>query len=393
MKKSLLPAFVILGMMIGCNDHVEEIASEPEASLTHEQQSQIAVMKQTQSILGEIILDKNVRAEIISEASLKFDGDNNAHFSMLLGKSEKNSRTSSNFSSAFRQAVQSRQDNARTTDLISDLEKEILDDNLVIYAPYYDEFNWEEVKEVTITYHPLVRDDYNEGMAFGFDSNFSNGVLVDDDYAFENPTLIIKPADGETTFIPEEDEQGNPNGRVAASTINQLSVGWVKCTKQYDGLFGGGSEFKFCIIGGKVTDFTKAESFESILSINLSRKDIRKERWKKFYYELDDDWKSPEDSRKFGLIEYDKNKTKHELKFSAKVQTKNGDGTFNTEVLAEYKLTMESQEGWIKTDTYDSRTSFAAFNKSDMGHGTKDDYRIYRSGDVRWTLPLREFTN
>ena len=65
-------------------------------------------------------------------------------FSDFLDKSRENPCISSNFANVFRQALESHQDNAQTTDFISDLEQEILDDNLVIYAPYYDEFNWEE---------------------------------------------------------------------------------------------------------------------------------------------------------------------------------------------------------------------------------------------------------
>ena len=73
-----------LGMMIGCNDHVEDITIEQEVPLTQEQQSQNAVMKQIQSILGEMIFNMNARTELIPEESLKFDSDNNTYFFRLL---------------------------------------------------------------------------------------------------------------------------------------------------------------------------------------------------------------------------------------------------------------------------------------------------------------------
>ena len=385
--------FLVLLMMGSCHDDLDEIAQNETQTVavqfTQKQQSQIQIMMMTRDVLGEIIHNKNVKNDIIFEASKKYDGDNNARFSTLLNQKDENtSRVSSSFANAFRETLKTSK-NARTKNSISDLEQKILNEDLVIYAPYYEEFDWNKIESVTITYHPLIKDDINEGIVYEAGSNNTYTVLVNDDYAFEHPTLIIKPADGEEKIINTFDSSKMlPNGKTTAISVNQLSVGWVRCTKQYDGLFGGGPDFRFCVIGGKITSLSEAEGFENILNINLSRRDVRKKNWKRYYYELDDDWISPEDSRKFGLIDFDKNKTKHELKFSAKVKI--GD---NVEAAAEYKVTIESKEGWIKTDTYGSRTTFAAFNRRDMGHGTRDSYRVYKSGSVSWTLPLRKFTS
>lgn len=384
MRKALISAFIILGMMCGCHDDVDEISTQPSQELSEAEQVQIETMQQLQSVLLRIIKDKAVRDEIIAEASETYDGDTDAYMSRLLHVDNDEAKASSAFAKAFQDVVASDVASGRVTDNEADLEQQILDHKLVIYAPYYDEFDWDALQEVTITYHPLIRDDSNEGLLFDLEQEISEVVGVDDAYAFEHPTLIIKPAEAERVSFEKSNAAG---ARTNSTTIQQLSVGWVKCTRQYDGLFGGGSEFKFCIIGGKVDEMTEAQSFESIVSINLRRKDIRKENWKKFYYELDDNWVAPEDSRMFGLIEFDKNSTEHELNFSAKVKIQG-----LVETLAEYTITIESKEGWIKTDTYSDRTSFAAFNQIDMGQGVKDNYRIYKSGSVQWTLPLREFT-
>ena len=388
MKKSIIFTVITFAITVSCDDgNYSEISVETNELLTTDQQNQIKTMKETQIVLGNIIQDLEVRRDILSEVKLKYDGDNNARFTELLNLSHaRNGRSNSAFANAFLNEVENA-NNVRSDDKFTDLVEKIQNEDLVIYAPYYEEFDWDTVENVTVTFHPLVNEDVNQGIAHEFSTNISNEVIVDDEYAFTHPTIIIKPADGEERESNNTDEEsGNPNGRSAIST-HQLSVGWMKSTVQHDGLFAGGPDFKFAIIGGAVTSLNEATGFSNITSVNLSRRAVRKKQWKKFYYELDDDWVSPEDSRHFGLIEYDKRKKKRELKFSAKVKI----GKL-VETAAEHKVTIEAEESWIKTDVYASRTKFKASNRTNYGHGTKDGYRVYKNGDVSWTLPLRKFS-
>jgi len=158
--------------------------------------------------------------------------------------------------------------------------------------------------------------------------------------------------------------------------------------KQYDGLFGGGSEFKFCLLGGTIT-LTSATTFTSLQTCYLSRAKIRRADWVNFQYELDDDWYVSEDGstdeggRQFGLIEYDKNKTEFTISFEPKLKIDKLEVSVGK---AEIKLV--SAEGWIKLDHFISRENFIKYNKIDMGTGIKEAFRIYAAGNVYWTLPL-----
>ena len=188
-----------------------------------------------------------------------------------------------------------------------------------------------------------------------------------------------------------EDGEGTETPNFVTPKIHQLRVGHVKCSKQYDGLFGGGSEFKFCLLGGTIT-LTTASSFVSLQSCNLTRSQIRKGVWVNFQYELDDDWyvsadgSTDEGGRQFGLIEFDKNKTTFTISYEPKVKIDKIDVS-----TGKIELKIESAEGWIKLDNYVSRQAFLAFNKVDMGTGLYSNYRVYTAGGVSWTLPLIEY--
>ncbi len=255
------------------------------------------------------------------------------------------------------------------------------ENNVQIYWPYSELWNGEELP--TLTYDPIFNDSVNIG--YKWENDTLKKVLVNDDYAYKHPVWIINinETDYSNISIINKNE---PNSK---SDIYQLAVGYVKATKQYDGLFEGGSEFKFCLLGGNIT-MTSAESFSNIVTINLTRKNIRKKQWVRFYCELDDDWKKTNDdnegARKFGIIEYDKRTTDYTLSLKPEVVV---DGSPVS--VENISITIKSNEGWIKTDTYSDRDNFYRLTSQDMGNGVKDGYRIYASGGLYWTLPLRKF--
>jgi hypothetical protein len=291
-----------------------------------------------------------------------------------------------NFRTKFKNAIKTDKLKSSSSE---DIESFILSEDVQIYWPYSEE--WDGITEPVITFDPIADIDENIGFKRIIKSDGSikiDTVIVNDDYAFDNPVWIINFCESEEAEINNAVKSAQLK---STSSIHQLSVGWVKNNKHhYDNIFHGGDEYKFCIIGGKITSMNTAETFEAIQTVNISRKDIRKKNWKKFYYELDDNWKvdaeDKELGRKFGLIEFDKNKTTRELKFEPKVTIDKV-----TVSVGSYTIKTESSEGWIKTDTYEDRDKMIKYQKTDMGNGLKDGYRIYGAGDVYWTLPIREF--
>ncbi len=389
----LFVVFFSSTLFISCEkDDSSDLIEKNEIVLTAKQIQQKENLNSIALTVADIADSKEIFNEIHSavNVSLTTGLDEQYRFKDILYPSEskipslKSSKTS-DFGIKFKNAIQT---NSLKSSSLTDIETFILNEDVQIYWPYSEE--WDGVAEPVITFDPILDVSENIGFKRVLQEDGSiriDTVIVNDDFAFNNPVWIIN-------FCETEEAEIESNVKSAqlksSSSIHQLAVGYVKSTKHYDNIFNGGDEYKFCIIGGKITSMSTAESFEGIQTINISRKDIRKKNWKKFYYELDDDWKvSTEDKelgRKFGLIEFDKKKTTRELKFEPKVTIDKV-----TVSLGSYTIKTESSEGWIKTDTYEDRDQMIRYQKTDMGHGLKDGYRIYGAGGVYWTLPIREF--
>ena len=238
----------------------------------------------------------------------------------------------------------------------------------------------------TCTSDPIDNDIENLGYQLEDDGSYLM-VEVDEEYSEEYPVWIVMEDDSDSGIsIAEPEPTTTTNG-----TIHQMRVGWVMSTEQYDGIFSGGPDFKFCILGGTITS-TSATTFTGLQTCKLTRWHVRNHTWVNFQYELDDDWyvstdgTTDEGSRQFGLIEEDKTKSVFTLSFEPKVKID------KIEVSAgKVELKIESQEGWIKLDNYLSRDNFIRFNKTDMGQGLKDGYRIFAAGNVYWTLPILDY--
>ncbi|HEY5125077.1 MAG TPA: hypothetical protein VIK14_15195, partial [Ignavibacteria bacterium] len=253
--------------------------------------------------------------------------------------------------------------------------------NVAVYCPYPAEDYPAGTGALALTSDPVDNEQENLGYEVLDDGTYDE-VTVDEEYTQSTPVWIIS----------QEEESSSPVPVTSSSeSIYQLRIGWVKATEQYDWLFAGGSEFKFCIIGGDIT-MTGATSFSSIQTCRITRSQIRHKEWVNFQYELDDDWyvssdgATDEGARQFGLIEYDPWLTTFTLAFEPKVKIK----TLEISVL-KLELKITSSDDWIKTDKFLSRENFIKYNKVDMGNGLQDGYRVFAAGSVYWTLPLLEY--
>jgi len=114
-------------------------------------------------------------------------------------------------------------------------------------------------------------------------------VLINDDYAFSNPTQIVG-VNGIDIFnellTPPPPPPPLPPGS------SRIYVGEGTCNKQYDRLIsftgnGGGSEIKYCHMTGYLQPVNgQVTSFQDIVSVDFSRRDIKKIILKKNVYRL-----------------------------------------------------------------------------------------------------------
>ncbi|MFL5811147.1 MAG: hypothetical protein ACJ749_16615 [Flavisolibacter sp.] len=194
-----------------------------------------------------------------------------------------------------------------------------------IYSPYTD--NMEFPQDPGGYYEPITTlvtatADADEG--WGQQPYYVNGslqyytqVLVNDDYAFDNPTQIVGINGIEIdNYAYSANSAFEPTGPVDLPNlpreIKQVYVGDVRCKKQYDALIsftgnGGGSEIRFTRADGflKVADGQVQADMYITGDKTISRKDIRKDNWVDFSNEWDADWELANSQENLAIYEED----------------------------------------------------------------------------------------
>jgi hypothetical protein len=382
MKKQFLFVVCIFALVSSCSKDQNPVIKSPviKKELTPDEKALKEKLALTAQVVKDVIISSpDVIKEVDGLINLKTHKDDFVYFKELFYPENSALKgmnvTETKFAKVFDELVSSKSDYKEAGNL-----KEFLVSNKVaVYCPYPAEDYPAGSGALAVTSDPVDNEQENLGYAVADDGTYSN-VTVDEEYTETEPVWIV---------IIEEDEIGSTIPvEIPSGPVHQLRVGWVKCTQQYDGLFGGGSEFKFCLLGGDIS-LTGATSFVGLQTCILPRRDIRLKHWVNFQYELDDDWYVSSDGsldeggRQFGLIEFDKNKKEYSISFEPKVKI----GTVEVSA-GKISLTLQSNEGWIKLDNYLSRDNFMKYNNSDMGQGLQDGYRVFTAGNVYWTLPV-----
>ena len=385
MKKQFLFVVCIFALVSSCSKDQNPVIKSPviKKELTPDEKALKEKLALTAQVVKDVIISSpDVIKEVDGLINLKTHKDDFVYFKELFYPENSALKgmnvTETKFAKVFDELVSSKSDYKEA----GNLKEFLVSNNVAVYCPYPAEDYPAGSGALAVTSDPVDNEQENLGYAVLDDGTYDE-VTVDEVYTETEPVWIV---------IIEEDGTGSLNPIITPSgSIHQMRVGWVKCTQQYDGLFGGASEFKLCILGGDIT-LTGATSFVSLQTCIIPRRDIRKGNWINFQFELDDDWyvssdgSTDEGSRQFGLIEFDKNKKEYSLSFEPKVKI----GTVEVSA-GKISLTLQSNEGWIKLDNYLSRDNFIKFNKTDMGQGLQDGYRIYTAGNVYWTLPIIEY--
>jgi hypothetical protein len=191
------------------------------------------------------------------------------------------------------------------------------ENEITIYHPYSEEF------EPTGggTYEPITSiitatADADEGV--GYLPYYINGqfqyyseVLVNDDYAFENPTHVIGVNGIEIVAEPSEAPPPPP----PPPGVSRVYIGEGVCKNQYDRLIsftgnGGGSEIKYCHLTGYLQPVNgHVTSFQDIASVDFSRSQIRNKKWVRNFIVWDDDWVPSDLEQVLAIYEEDNTNT------------------------------------------------------------------------------------
>jgi hypothetical protein len=282
---------------------------------------------------------------------------------------------------------------------------------LVIHFPYEERFNWETYSgEITTTYDPLIREDWNEGFLFSTNGDGPQGKrisYVDDAYSVDQATLVVTYLDEDfyeinnTPPVPELPTPA-PDAVILDYNVNHTSISQadilfttipeVKLTKRdYIGLFGriikvrlyrGSSKVKVNF-DGTVAAGVDGDTYRYDL-IKFSKDDIKLERWKTVNIQFDPDWDMTENSQQFFLF------TEHNLAGKAKANAgvKVGYDFIKKETTAEatasVNLEVESESSRFRVNTELSRRSVLAYVVGATDHGVRTrngiDYNVKNVG-------------
>lgn len=394
-------------LAISCSEmQTETPLAEQRQELTPEQTELRSKLKDTALLLKQVVAQPDARRELryaIRYYRDEQNTDERVSFSSLLDEEAEYKTTwrkqkvadagSSTFADAFRKAVLRKR--KETSSSSFDLEEFLNQEGVEIYFPYSE--NWEDKDVIpTLTYDPIDNEDINEGWKPALPAKAKtadmptlasvetwNGVTVDDEYAFTNPTFIVLP--------PEDDGGGGTSGGSdgdgkvceAPTCANRVFIGWSRLTRQFDGIFAGRSEIRWVSADlVRLTADNLPELKPSRVAYDFSRADIRNKRWKKLYSQFDSDWEREELSKELYIYEADGNGL-----ISIKLGIQVDLGKVKPNFSLDYQVS-KKRETLLRT--YYKRSVFMAENEEDFGNGLRDGFAVRYANHLKWTMPVRE---
>jgi hypothetical protein len=440
---------------------VDEVTSELSLSLSESELKQVALAKEFSQVLGEVMKEKQSRIELAqliehmdsfgdavtlsailddpsgmapSELSLLKNLENNPSFrkrATHLSESllDYTLANLSNYSLIEKSFDSYLSDAARQNANVS--AKEVLKEfyssqGLVVHIPYEEKFDWDVYDNViTTTYDPIARNDWNEGFLYNTNNARISSTtslvrvpVVDDDYSFENPTLVV-------TYYYEDDFIMNdpstpslptpaPNSVILAANVDDRSITQEDIlstnlpemqltSNDYIGLFGtktkvrifrGSNDLKVNF-DGTVGSSADGQTFRYD-QVDFSKDDARFERWKAVNMQFDPDWDMSENSQQLFLF------TEHNLTATGKAEgsVKVGYDFIAKKATAEAttSVNVEVELGGSRFRVNGELVRRAVMNTivGDTGHGTRlrngIDYNVKPIGHLRYYFEHR-YTN
>ncbi len=287
-----------------------------------------------------------------------------------------------------------------------------------IYFPYSEEYLLPDDGGSGGYYEPITSivtatADADEGWGSqpffiaGIFQNYAQ-VLVNDDYCFNNPTQII----GVNGIEIDPDPNGPPPPPPLLPGVSRLYIGEGICKKQYDRLIsftgnGGGSEIKYCHLSAYLVPINgQVTTFQDIVSIGFSRKDINKKRWIRAFTIWDDDWVPNKVEQILAIYEEDNTNSKTVTGSVSATETL-APGTTITGTVG-YSVTVTSQDDIIRNLKVSRNSYFAGAFQNQGQDFSPDDtflplpythgwpvydvhYRYKTGANVGFTWPYNTF--
>lgn len=257
MKKFLI---LLLGLMVifsSCSK--DDIESKIELNDGKNKK----VLSEISLLIGETLQNNEVRNEILETVNRIDSYGNAVSFALLLGEYTKisnfekrklqevsNKKTSNSSNTLFKThlnnvffsnkekytALRKYFDNSTNilkSTRLTELESYLIENELELFFPYKDEFDWEHLISYTVTFEDGNPNGIHEGFKF-LGLTYEEVSNITDDYLYENPTVAIIPMDkdyvGEYLRISFNNQTHYLNPNLSFEHILDF----------YDNLYGGG---------------------------------------------------------------------------------------------------------------------------------------------------------
>lgn len=271
--------------------------------------------------------------------------------------------------------------NKKTTNESLQFINDLIAYDIEFYFPYHEDFPTPE--NFAVTYQNEISEDENEG--FNYINNNQETVLVNDNYATKNPTLVIGQFNNnryETTSIPDNKRTTGLGDPI------WIDLGYIKATDPHEGILKGAPEFRInctdiSILGSSATAFPTTE-----LAINMTRKEAKNGNPKRQWIIFDHSWELLELNKRIEVYEDDRDGIMGDIKnlfFPIQVELP-GLGVI-TVTAGKQISTKDEDLGHI---SYNRIMFFNTnLNNSNFGHGKDPDGWpfYYHGGGFFYTLP------
>jgi hypothetical protein len=409
MKKIYL-LLVLCTFILSCTSNEDSKLVTNNTILT----SKDSIKHEISLLIGKTIIDKNAREEFLNITAAINDNRNSISLAALLNSTEnitahekrmiqsKNQNKSvalSSFKERFNYVLNSekkntpainnlKSKNSTTNKGVFSLFNELAKENLEIVIPYLEDFDMNDTNEISVTYDPEIRDDWNIGTKFEFNDQeillSEVDVIIDDEYAYENNTLFVRSIpdyviedrvyvapipDVNTTVITGNDPyitpgsqfwltQNTDHTKITENDVLLVTIPKIKMNGHLGNMF---TSNLISIVRGSGDIATNsdpnsgflANSHDVISYFEISKHNARKKNWVDLYATFDGDWDVHKASQQIVFMNHKRNAYNEEdSKLSATVAI-GFDKTTNT-ITYEPKFNLE----WRMNSKQNSKIRF-----------------------------------
>ncbi len=276
--KKLLSLLLIASFLIVFDSCQKADVLIEEDLITQEQLETRKKLREAALVVTNMTKNKNLNKLVFNEVNQKRNGLYRVGFLDLFSSEQTKSvskvrNEQLNFLSEFENSAIKLydKDNLKSGDVeidpnssVEELITFLKDNNINMYWPYSQ--NWDGNEIPTITYQPFDNDEENEGFIFrsselkSASTDIYEKVLVDDDYAWNKPTIIIDVDGNVTGLEPGSGSGGNSSASTTSVNdgnfdVNKIFICRVKTNgKNFRGLFGGENYITFYRAGEELTN-------------------------------------------------------------------------------------------------------------------------------------------